>query len=363
MKNIFIYIIDIINKKTRLFILCTTLLLTVGSGVVFAVDMDNTKNLAMLTEETGAITIYYNPLHTLEENVRKTLGEDVPGYTEKIEGMMPYLSNRGPTFAIDINGRKTPSVKNRTEPHYAVSWDWMAKDSEARNYIQKTLSINDTEVTLAFTDETESYIGDDVIEKMITNLISFASIYKDGVFDYDYEKFIDQLVDRGIIVIYKVTTPQNFGWCFTNTDSTGFWAKKVLTDFDTKEKVTSIYKGDILVPAVNLTADTDGNVGVQVGDSFIIRAGETLAIDIKDATDNMPKINWSIINLDTGKTVNWMPNTISGYRFVWTPSDKYVNNTFSVKVSTCEPHNASDNAFFEVFTYKTGGEESISIPN
>lgn len=361
MKNRIISIMDVTKKKSGIFILFAIIILTAGSGAVFASSSYYTEDLKPLTEETGAITIYYHPFHTLEENVRKTLGEDVPEYTETIGGVMPHLSNKGPASAIDISGRKTPSAKNRTKPHYAVSWDWMAKNSEAGSYVQKILSIKGTEVTLAFTDETQSYIGDDVIEKMITNLISFASIYKDETFDYDYEAFIGELADRGIIVIHKVTTPQSFGWCVTNTANTGFWATKMLTDFDTKEKITSIYNGDIIVPVVNLTSNTDGNVGLQVGDSFIIREGETLAIDIKDASDNMPKINWSIVNLDTGKTVKWMPNTLSGYRFVWTPSDKYVNNTFSVKVSTCEPHNISDKAVLEIFTYKTGQQEVPSV--
>lgn len=363
MRNLFINIMNMMKKKTRLFILCATLVLTIGNGFVFALGVDNTKDLTMLAEETGAITIYYHPLHTLEENVRKTLGEDVPGYPEKIGSMVPNLSNGGPAFAIDINGRKTPSTKNRTEPHYAVSWDWMSKNIEDRSYVQKTLSINGTEVTLAFTDETQSYIGDDVIEKMITNLISFASIYKDEMFDYNYKAFIDELVDRGIIVIHKVTTPQNFGWSTTHTDNTGFWANKLLTNFDIMEKVSSVYNDDILVQAINLTAYTDGNVGTQVGNSFTIKKGETLAIDIKNTSDIMPKINWSIVDLDTGKIVNWMPNTLSGYRFVWTPSDEYLNNTFCVKVSTCEPHNVSDNAALEIYTYKTGIQESIPILN
>lgn len=363
MINLSVYITNMMKKKTRLFILCATLLLIFGSGVAFALGVDSTKDLTMLTEETGAITIYYHPLHTLEENVRKTLGEDVPEYTENIKGVMPHLSNRGPAFAIDINGRKTPSTKNRTEPYYAVSWDWISKNNKDINYVQKIFSINGTEVTLAFADETQSYIEDDVIEKMITNLISFASIYKDDMFDYDYKSFIDELVDRGIIVIYKVTTPQNFDWSTTHTDNTGFWANKILTNFDTKEKVSSIYDDNILVPAVNLTAYTDGNIGTQVGNSFTIKKGETLAIDIKDVSDNMPKINWSIIDQDTGKVIKWIPNTLSGYRFVWTPSDKYVNNTFCVKVSTCKHHNISDNALLEIFKYKTGPQECVPTSN
>ncbi len=352
-----------IKKKTKLLILCTTLVLVLGSYIAFALDLDSTMDLTMLTEETGAIAIYYHPLHTLEENVRKTLGEDVPDYTENIKGVMPHLTNRGPAFAIDINGRRTPSTKNRSEPYYAVSWDWMSKNNTDRNYVQKILSINDTEVTLAFTDETQSYIEDDVIEKMITNLISFASIYKDDMFDYNYKAFIDELVDRGIIVIHKVTTPQNFGWSTTHKDNTGFWANKILTIFDIKEKVSSIYDGDIFVPAVNLTSHTDGNIGTQVGNSFTMKEGETLSIDIVDASDNMPKINWSIIDQDTGNVVKWMPNTLGGYRFVWTPGDEYLNNTFCVKVSTCEPHNISDNAYLEIFKYKTGMQEIFTISN
>lgn len=143
-------------------------------------------------------------------------------------------------------------------------------------------------------------------------------------------------------------------------EDTGFWAEKVLTKYDEKDKITSVYDGKILVPAVDLTEDNAGDVGVQAGGSFTVRAGETLAIDIKDATDNMPKVNWAIVNLDTGKTVKWMPNVLSGCRFVWTPGDKYVNNKFKVIVRTCKPRNVSDNAVLEIFTYKTGQQESPS---
>lgn len=360
MKNRIFFIMDGTKKKTGIFVLCAALILTLSSGVIFAAGTDNTENLKPLTEENGAILIYYHPFHTLEENVLKTLGKDVPGYPGEIGGGTSLSPDSGPVIGIDVNGRITPYIQNRTDPYYGVNWDWVAKDSNANNYVQKTLTIDGTEVTLAFTDETKSYMDDEVIEKMVNNVISFASVYKDDMFDYDYKAFIDELADKGIIVIQKVITPENFGWCRSSTKDTGFWAEKVLTKYDEKNKITSVYDGKIFVPAVDLTGDTDGNVGVQVGNSFMVRAGETLAIDIKEVTDNMPKINWAIVNLDTGKTVDWMPNVLSGRRFVWTPSDKYVNNTFKVMISTSESHNISDNAVLEIFTYKTGPQEMLS---
>lgn len=360
MKNRIFSIMDRSKKKTGIFVLCAALILTLSSGVVFAAGLDNTGDLKPLTEESGAILIYYHPFHTLEENVLKTLGKDVPGYPGEIGGGTSLSPDRGPAIGIDVNGRRTPYIQNRTEPYYGVDWDWMAKDSDAKSYEHKTLTIDGTEVTLAFTDETKSYMDDEVIEKMMNNVIFFASVYKDDMFDYDYKAFIDELADKGIIVIQRVITPENFGWIDTFTDDTGFWASKVLTKYDEKDKITSVYDGKILVPAVDLTEDTNGDVGVQVGNSFMIRAGETLAIDIKELTDNMPKVNWAIVDLDTGKTVNWMPNVLSGRRFVWTPSDKYVNNTFKVMISTSKPRNVSDNAVLEIFTYRTGQQEMPS---
>lgn len=354
MKNRISSIMDGTKKKTGTLILCAAIILTLGSGVVFAAGTDNTEKLKPLTEETGAILIYYHPSHTLEENVLKTLGKDVPGYPEEIGGGTSLLPDRGPAGGIDVNGRITPTTQNRTEPYYGVDWDWMAKDSNATSYEHKTLTIDGMEVTLAFTDETKSYIDDEVIEKMVNNVIYFASVYKDDMFDYDYKTFIDELADKGIIVIQKVTAPENFGWSWSSTKDTGFWAEKVLTKYDKNDEITSVYDDKLLVPAVDLTEDTDGNVGVQVGNSFTIKSGETLVIDIKELTDNMPKINWAIVDLDTGKTVDWMPNVLSGRRFVWTPSDDYVGHTFKVMISTCKPRNVSDNAVLEIFTYKTG---------
>lgn len=353
MKNRIFSIMNTTKKKTGALILCAALILTLGSGAVFAAGTDNIKDLKALTEENGAISIYYHPFHTLEENVLKTLGEDVPSYSGSIGGG----TSLSPAGGIDVNGRRTPTTQNRTEPYYGVDWDWMAKDSDAKRYEHKTLTIDGTEVTLAFTDEAKSYMDDEVIGKMVNNVISFASVYKDDMFDYDYKAFIDKLADKGIIVIKRVITPENFGWSWSNTKDTGFWASKVLTEHDAEEKITSVYDGNILVPAVVFTEDTDGDVGIQVGDSFTIRAGETLAIDIKELTDNMPKINYAIVDLDTGETVDWMPNVLSGIRFVWTPSDKYVDNTFKVMISTSKPRNVSDNAVLEIFTYRTGQQE------
>lgn len=358
MKNRVFSIMDRSKKKTGTLILCAALILTLGSGAVFAAGSDNTEDLKPLTEETGAIHIYYHPYRTFGENVLKTLGEDVPGYLGRV------YSSPG---CIDVNGRRTPATQNRTEPSYDVGWDWMAKDNDdANNYTQKTLTIEGTEVTIAFTDETESYMDDKVIEKMVNNIISFASVYKDEMYDYDYKAFIDELTDKGMILIQKVTTPENFGWYYSGTEinikdgikDIGFFACKVLTKYDAKEKITSVYDGKILVPAVVFTKDTDGDVGVQVGDSFTIRAGETLAMDIKGLTDDMPQVNWAIVDISSGETIDWMPGTLSGYRYVWTPSDKYVNDTFRVMTSTSKP--VGDNAVLEIFTYKTGQQEMPS---
>jgi beta-lactamase regulating signal transducer with metallopeptidase domain len=355
MKNRIFLIMDGTKKKTGIFILCAALILTLGSGVVFAAGSDNTEDLRPLTARGGAITIYYNSFHTLEANVLTTLGKPVLVLGSKIQ--IKHLPS--PDY-IDVNGRQI-DIYNRTEPYYSVKWNWMAKDSEAKNFAQKTLTIKGKEVTVAFSDKAAAYKNDKVIEKMVTNIISFASVYKDKTYNYDYKAFIDELISRGILVIQEVTVPENFGWNYTTTKITtedgtfkdiGFLARKVLTKYDSKEKITSVYNGRIIVPE-----NIDGNQGVQVGDSFTIGAGATLAIDIKELTDDMPQVNWAIVDVTTGETVDWMPGARQGQRFVWTPSDNYVNNTFRVMASTCKPSSVNDNAVLEIFTYKTGQQE------
>lgn len=339
MKNRILSIMDTTKKKTGVFILCVVLIGTMGTGAVFAANANTSGDLKPLSQYGGAITTYYNPSSTLEENVLMTLGKDIPG--EKVN--IKVVSS--PDY-IDINGRKI-DYYNRTEPYYRVKWNWKAKDSEVKNYAQKTLLIDGKNVTFAFSDKAAAYKDDKAIEKMLNNMISFASVYKDKTFHYDYKAFIDELTDKGICVIQEVTTPEDFGWRYSGTKDTGFWATKVLTKYDRKDKITSVYNGKIRVQ-VNI----NGNQGIQIGNSFTIRAGETLAIDIKETTDKMPTVNWAIIDVTAGKTIDWMPGALGGNRFVWIPSDNYVNHTFKIITSTEE--GTSDNAVFEIFTYKTG---------
>lgn len=338
MKNRILSIMDTTKKKTGVFILCIVLIGTMGIGTVFA-SANTSGDLKPLSERGGAIATYYNPSETLETNVLTTFGKPIPG--KKIQ-VKPLPSSD----YIDINGRKI-DLYNRIEPYYYVKWNWKAKDSEVKNYVQKTLLIDGKNVTFAFSDKAASYKDDKVIEKMLNNMISFASVYKDKTFHYDYKAFIDELIDKGICVIQEVTTPENFGWRYSGTKDTGFLASKVLTKYDRKDKITSVYNGKIRVQ-VNI----NGNQGIQIGNSFKIRAGETLAIDIKETTDKMPTVNWAIIDVTAGKTIDWMPNALGGNRFIWTPSDNYVNHTFKIITSTEEM--TGDNAVFEIFTYKTG---------
>ncbi|HCS74665.1 MAG TPA: hypothetical protein DIW17_12430, partial [Clostridiales bacterium] len=184
MKNRISSIMDTTKKKTGFFILCVVLIGTMGIGTVFAASANASGDLRPLSERGGAITTYYNPSSTLEKNVLRTLGKDIPRV------MVMY----SPDY-IDINGRKI-DLYNRTEPYYCVEWNWKAKDSEVKNYVQKTLLIDGKNVTLAFSDKTASYKDDKVIEKMLNNMISFASVYKDKTFHYDYKAFIDELIDK-----------------------------------------------------------------------------------------------------------------------------------------------------------------------
>ncbi len=345
MRNRILSIMDTTKKKTGFFILCLVLIGTMGIGTVFTAGANASGDLKPLSERGGAITTYYNPDITLEENVLRTLGKDIPRKDVLRVTMVP-----SPDY-IDINGRKV-DVHNRTEPYYCVKWNWKAKDSQFKNCVQKNLLIDGKNVIFSFSDKAASYKDDKAIEKMIYNMISFASVYRDKTFHYDYKAFIDELIDKGICVIKEVTTPDNFDWRYNSIKDTGFFAAKLLTKYDREDKITSVYNGKIPVPA-----NINGNQGIQIGNSFTIREGEILAIDIKETTDRMPTVNWAIIDVTAGKTIDWMPNALGGNRFIWIPSDNYVNHTFKIMTSTEEM--TGDNAVFEIFTYKTGQQENL----
>jgi beta-lactamase regulating signal transducer with metallopeptidase domain len=342
MKNRILSIMDTTKKKTGIFILCLVLIATTGIGIAFASGANVSGDLKPLSRYGGAIITYYNSYATLEANVLRTLGKQIPGSKVNIK-VISF-----PDY-IDINGRKIDCY-NRTEPYYAVKWNWKAKeDIDISKFEHKTMNIEGKNVIIAFSDKAAAYKDDEVIEKMLVNQITFELGYKDK--DYDHQAFINELINRGVYVIQEVVTADHFGWRYSADQSCGILGSKILTKYDVKDQRTSIFMGK-----TKLQKNIDGNQGIQIGNSFTIKSGETLAMDIKETTDKMPKVNWAIVDVTIGKTIDWMPNVLSGYRFIYTPNENYKNHTFKVIMST--EGIEGDIVDLELFTYKTGQEKN-----
>lgn len=326
------------NTKNRK-ILGALLAAVMIAGCVTATSWVFMKELKPLSEFGGAFTTHYNWDSTLEDNVLSTLDmfSDIKG------GFKWKVSSIPGTTYIDVNGRKIDTY-NRTEPYYGVEKEWKEKNFAIENMTTKTLSIEGKDVTVAFADKAAAYQDDKVIEKMIRNQITFELSYHDD--HYDHQAFINELISRGAYVIDEVVTPENFkpvdfGFGGQNGD---FLGRKILTKFDKKDKITDVFNQKTVIPK-----NIDGNQGAQLGNSFVIGSGESLAIDIKETTDKMPLVNWAIINVTTGELVYRTPGEPGGYRFIYTPREAYANHAFKVVMSGKE----SDTAHIEIFTYRT----------
>lgn len=311
-----------------------------ATSLVFA------EELKPLSEYGGAFTTYYNWGSTFEDNVLRTL--DI--HSEPLAGgvRIKVFTIPGTTY-IDVNGRKIDTY-NRTEPYYGVEKEWKEKSFAIETMTTKTLSIEGKDVTVAFADRAAAYLDDKVIEKMVRNQITFELSYHDE--HYDHQAFINELISRGAYVINEVVTPENFKpFIFYNRQNGDFLGQKILTKFDKKDKITDVFNQKTVIPK-----NIDGHQGTQLGNSFVIGSGESLAIDIKETTDKMPQVNWAIINVTTGEPIDWIPNAQGGYRFIYTPRETYANHTFKVVMSGEE----SDTATIEIFTYRTGEGETAS---
>lgn len=285
-----------------------------------------------LAENAGALKTYFNSAKTLEQNVRNTLG--IQKATDKVQIRVTEAP-----FCIDDDGLKV-DLYNRTEPYYMISREWKQKSTAME---QKTLSIEGKVVTVAFTQKAASYKDDLVIERMIRNQITFELGYQSKKKDYDHPAFVNELIKQGMIVIQEVTEPKDFQfevWTKKNGDQLG---KKPLTRYDKRDKIADIFN-----QKVELNRNVNGSQGKQLGNSFVIKSGETLVIDVKGVTDKMPTINWAIGNVTTGEMVDQMPSVSGGTRYIYTPGNLSMNNTFKVVMSG----EASDSADIEIFTYK-----------
>lgn len=311
-------------------------------GSVTATSLAFTEKLKPLSEFGGAFVTYYNWGSALEENVLSTFDmlSDMKGFQWKVYSGTTY---------IDVNGRKI-DIYNRTEPYYGVEKEWKEKSFAIKTMATKNMSIEGKNVTVAFADKAAAYRDDKVIEKMIRNQITFELSYHDD--HYDHQAFINELISRGAYVVNEVVTPENFKSVNFDGKNGDFLGMKILTQFDKKDKIADVFNQKTVMPK-----DINGYQGVQLGNSFIIGSGESLAIDIKETTDKMPQVNWAVINVTTGELADWVPGARGGYRFIYTPREAYVNHTFKVIMSGCQE---SDTARIEIFTYRMGEGEAAS---
>jgi len=309
-----------------------------SSSVVFA------EKPRAIKEYGGAITTYYNTSKSLEENVRLTLG--ISSGKSRI-GTMKATE----TLYIDADGLKI-DFYNRAEPYYRIVRHWQDKESAAvADMTRKTLSIEGQKVTVAFNDRAKNYIDDKAIQKMIVNQIAFEFTYRNKKTKYDHQMFIHELIKRGVYVIEEVETPKEFKYNLSRTTNGAVVGHKPLTSYDKKNTVTSIFNGKAKLP--KSLDNGEANQGVQLGSSFTIKSGETLAIDIKELTDKMPTINLSILDETTGEAAASILNASSRNRYIFTPGKNEAHHSFKIVASG----EATDKAAIEIFTFKTGKEE------
>ncbi|SFL06617.1 Signal transducer regulating beta-lactamase production, contains metallopeptidase domain [Paenibacillus sp. 1_12] len=299
-----------------------------SSSVVFATASQP------ITEYSGGIKTYYNVNDTLEGNVQSTLGKTKMGiFTTDLY--------------IDENGLKLDSF-NRTEPYYKVGVLWKDKDdSSVAEMTTKTFYIQDRTVTVAFADKAAAYKEDSVIKKMIANQISFELKYSNKRYQYDHAAFIDEVIQRGVYVIYEIFTPKEFTFNLSKTKNGDMTGYKQLTAYDKKAKNTDIFNNSLKLPSSVSDENADGTQGVQLGKAFVIKSGETLALDVKETTDISPTISLAVIEDATGNVVYWNPAARSGIRSIFTPGESNVNRSFKIVASGEE----EDRVKVEIFTY------------
>lgn len=311
-----------------------------SSSLVFA------KAPQPITEYSGGIKTYYNTDKTLEENVQSALGNASVGV---------YPAG----LYIDENGLKVDSF-NTTDPYYKVGIQWKDKtDSGVAALTQTTLSIQNRTVTVAFGEKAAAYKNDSVIKKMITNQIEFELEYENKRFAYDHAAFIDELIQRGVYVINEILPPEQFTFLLSNMQNGDITGHKLLTAYDKKAKITDVFNGSAKLPRSVLDRMTDGSEGVQLGKVFVIKSGETLAMDVKETTDRSPTISLAVIDEATGRVAYWNPLAQSGTRSIFVPGESSANRSYKIVASG----EGEDKAKVEIFTYKSGEEETRQPSN
>ncbi|WP_256762099.1 M56 family metallopeptidase [Cohnella sp. WQ 127256] len=325
------------------------LVVVIGAVSVFSSSVVFAKNAKPLKEYGGAIKTYYNTNKKLEENVQVTLGD------KATIAKVGWSHTDAPLY-IDADGLKIDYF-NRTESQYQIVKRWLEKETATANLTNKTLSIAGQKVTVAFRDQAKNYMDDKVINQMIINQITYELDNQNPKLKYDHKAFIHELIKRGAYVIEEVVSPEHFTYERSRTPNGGFIGNKRLTSYDKKDKIVDIFNGKASIP--KMLDNEDANQGVQLGAAFVIKSGETLAINIKELTDTMPTLSLAIIDETTGELVKWLLHENSGSRNIFTPGDNEGNHSFKVMASGEE----QDKARIEIYTFKTGEMESGSKSN
>ncbi|WP_458119095.1 hypothetical protein [Paenibacillus sp. Z6-24] len=282
----------------------------------------------------GMLETYYNPSHTLAQNVNETLEIS----SDSTSSNMVSVRVTDQPFYIDNTGLRIDPY-NRTTPYYQISREWKLKNETC---IQKELLIEGKKVVIAFADAVSSYQNDPVIEKMVRKQIEYELGSQAQWKNQDHKAFINELINKGMIVIESVKKPQEFTYTSWVRGKGEMLGRKPITEYDKKEKIQSIFN-----QKVYLNNSSNGGQEKQLGSSFKMSEGQILAIDINQTSDKMPTVNWSIKDVTTGKIIDRFVNAESGYRYIYTPSAESSNHVFKVTMSG----EISDWAEAEIFTY------------
>lgn len=294
-----------------------------------------------LTELNGGISTYYAINHSFEENVRHTFGfplESESGTKMTVTRFVPYYIDE---HGLEIKGG------NKNEVAYGVRLFWRENNKENSSLIQKTVTVQGRQVRVGFTEQALPYKDDKVIDQMVKTQISFElGLGRNSLSgDYNHTAFVDELIKRGIYVIAQVVEPRDIEPDFNHAvDGTYAYGNKILTKYDKKEKIKNIFNQKI-----KMAANINGSQGRQLGEPFALQEGETLAIDLKEGSKEIDRINWAIVDADTGDTILWMPNAPVRERWMFIPFEGQIGKRVAIRVSAQETGECD----FEVFTYAT----------
>lgn len=287
-------------------------------------------------EKEFGVSTYYHAYKSLEWNINSTL--QLPVSNE--EGVAMSVRENG--IYIDKDGFATVyhNYENRNTPVLCVTSKWAAKESaKPEGAVIKQYTVEENELTVLFVREAAGYANHPVVEKMIQNRFSYELHYKNPLgetkpeWNYDHPAFIRELMRRGVYIITAVQEPTEFQPMFrAPTADGGTLSYEVLSEGN---KIDVAYR--FWEEKVSLNQNIDGNQGKQFAESFVIPAGKTLAFNIEETSESMPTMNVAIIDLSTGKTVDWIPSMAVGMRLSYTPSEN-AGHIFKIMFSTDEPY-------------------------